>query len=112
MKKNVIWINSACVALSLAMVLAVIPAPAEANGTINYFTANPTTITLGEYTELSWDISGGEDTIVFLSAYGVDIHRGAAHVAKVMMKPEKTTTYTLRVETWDDDGNVTSFHER
>ena len=32
MKKNVIWINIACVALTLAMMLAAIPAPVEANG--------------------------------------------------------------------------------
>ncbi|MBN1376502.1 MAG: PKD domain-containing protein, partial [Dehalococcoidia bacterium] len=99
MRTNFIWIQISCVALSLLSMLTGMPAPAEADGplpVINYFTADPTFITSGEYTYLSWDVSGGEDTIVFLSAYGVDIHSDAAHLAKTMLNPSQTTTYTLR----------------
>ena len=106
MKKNVIWINSACVALTLAMMLAVIPAPVEANGqpVIRDFTAYPDTISSGEWAELSWDVSGGQDTIVTLAAFGSYIHRDAAHVAKMKVKPKKTTTYILTATTDFGDG--------
>ena len=107
MKKNVIWINSACVALSLAMMLAVIPAPVEANGqpVIRYFTANPTTISSGEWADLSWHVEPA-DAIIYLATPDSTIHRGAAAVVTMKVRPTETTTYTLRAETWDDSGTV------
>ncbi|MFC2050636.1 CFI-box-CTERM domain-containing protein [Chloroflexota bacterium] len=110
MKKNVIWINTACVALSLAMMLAMIPAPVEANGhasppVIHYFTANPSTISSGEWADLSWHVEPA-DAIIYLETSTSTIHRGAAAVVTMKVNPTKTTTYILRAETWDNDGNV------
>jgi PKD repeat protein len=108
MKKNGFFIKGVCIVLSFAMMLVAIPASVEADGplVIHYFTADPITISPGEWSDLSWHVEPS-DAIIYLETFSSTIHRGAAAIATTKVNPTTTTTYTLRAETWDDEGNVT-----
>jgi hypothetical protein len=62
--------------------------PHGKNPVISSFTANPSTITKGQSSTLSWDVSGA-------SYYVVSPQVGAIRGNSVVVKPTKTTTYTL-----------------
>ncbi|UCD10155.1 MAG: hypothetical protein JSU79_05825 [Dehalococcoidales bacterium] len=59
--------------------------------TINYFTANPETITKGSYSKLSWDVSN-TDTV---SITGLSLNIVASPSGSVSVSPSSTTKYKL-----------------
>jgi hypothetical protein len=62
--------------------------PTGPSPTITNFTANPTTITLGQPVTLSWTVSGA-------SYFVVSPQVGAIRGTSVVVTPKATTTYTL-----------------
>ncbi len=62
--------------------------PTGPSPVINSFTANPTTVTAGQSTTLSWNVTGA-------SYFVVSPQVGAARGTSVVVTPTATTTYTL-----------------
>jgi PKD repeat protein len=80
-----------CSAISLFLVLAILPGDARAAGAlpvISAFEVNPDTISLGEAVALSWEVTGA-------TALKIDQGVGPVTSTATAVKPTGTTTYTL-----------------
>jgi hypothetical protein len=73
-----------------------VPEP-ETPPTITSFTADPTTIELGDSSELSWTVEGTEPVTARILADGSEIFTGSGSGSQ-LVTPSATTIYTLEAE--------------